>query len=57
MAPLLGVIDLVDDPQRWGYTFRCGLFKASAHDMQRIAQAVRAHLSLPGLAPAEAAAP
>ena len=57
MAPRLGVIDVVNDPQRWGYTFRNGLFKVSAHDMQRIAKAVRAQLSLLGLAPTEAAAP
>jgi EVE domain len=56
IAPLLDALDFVEDRQRWGYKFRFGLFEVSSHDMQRIAQAMRADLALLGLATAEAAA-
>ena len=42
IAPLLGALDFVEDPQRWGHKFRFGLFEVSAADMQRIARAMRA---------------
>ncbi|MBW8721875.1 MAG: EVE domain-containing protein [Polaromonas sp.] len=46
---LLEQFDFVEDPQRWGYKFRFGLFDISDHDMRLIARAMRADLKLLGL--------
>jgi hypothetical protein len=44
IAPLIAQFEFVEDPKRWGYKFRFGLFKISAQDMQLIAQAMGAVL-------------
>lgn len=44
IAPLIEQFDFVEDPTRWGYKFRFGLFKISEHDMRLIAQAMQADL-------------
>jgi hypothetical protein len=44
IAPLISQLEFVDDPQRWGYKFRFGLFKISANDMALIAKAMGAAL-------------
>lgn len=49
ILPLLEQFDFVEDPQRWGYKFRFGLFDISEHDMRLIARAMRADLTLLGL--------
>lgn len=49
IQPLLEQFDFVEDPQRWGYKFRFGLFDISDHDMRLIACAMRADLSALGL--------
>lgn len=46
IAPLLDVLDFVEDRQRWGYQFRFGLFAVGDADMRRIAQAMQAPLHL-----------
>jgi hypothetical protein len=50
IQPLLEQFDFVEDPQRWGYKFRFGLFDISDHDMQLIARAMKADLKVLGLA-------
>lgn len=49
ILPLLEQFDFVEDPQRWGYKFRFGLFDISDHDMRLIARAMRADLKALGL--------
>lgn len=44
IAPLIEQFEFVEDPKRWGYKFRFGLFKINDHDMQLIAQAMQADL-------------
>jgi hypothetical protein len=44
IAPLIEQFEFVEDPKRWGYKFRFGLFKISEHDMHLIAQAMGAAL-------------
>jgi hypothetical protein len=46
IAPLIEQFEFVEDPKRWGYKFRFGLFKISDHDMRLIAQAMQADESL-----------
>jgi hypothetical protein len=46
IAPLIEQFDFVEDPKRWAYKFRFGLFKISDHDMRLVAQAMRADLEL-----------
>lgn len=62
IAPLLDLLEFVEDRQRWGYKFRFGLFEVNDHDMRLIAQAMGAslmalRLTPADLAPSEAAAP
>ena len=49
ILPLLEQFDFVEDPQRWGYKFRFGLFDISDHDMRLIARAMRADVKALGL--------
>jgi hypothetical protein len=49
IQPLLEQFDFVEDPQRWGYKFRFGLFDISDHDMRLIARAMQADLKVLGL--------
>jgi hypothetical protein len=49
ILPLLEQFDFVEDPQRWGYKFRFGLFDISEHDMRLIARAMQADLKALGL--------
>ena len=52
-APILSLLDqfeFIENRQRWGYKFRFGLFEINDHDMRRIAQAMRADLTLSGFA-------
>ena len=42
ILPLLGQLDFIDDPKRWGYKLRFGLFEVSEHDMRLIADAMHA---------------
>ncbi|SFU74469.1 EVE domain-containing protein [Polaromonas sp. YR568] len=49
ILPLLEQFDFVEDPQRWGYKFRFGLFDISDHDIRMIARAMRADLAALGL--------
>ena len=37
IAPLLTKLQFIDDPKRWGYKFRLGLFEVNAHDLRLIA--------------------
>lgn len=46
ITPLLDNFEFIENRQRWGYKFRFGLFDISDHDMQLIAQAMQADLSL-----------
>src|SRR5947208_12188971 len=46
-APILRLIDrfdFVEDPTRWGYKFRFGLFEVDEHDIRLIAGAMNADL-------------
>ncbi len=45
IAPLVEQFEFVDDPKRWGYKFRFGLFKISEHDMRLIAGAMQVDFS------------
>jgi len=49
IAPLLATLEFIDDPKRWGYKFRFGLFDINAHDMRLIGQAMQADLHALGL--------
>ncbi|MDM0113162.1 EVE domain-containing protein [Variovorax sp. J22R133] len=42
ILPLVDQFDFVEDPKRWGYKFRFGLFDISDHDMRLIANAMKA---------------
>jgi hypothetical protein len=42
IAPLLGELEFIEDPKRWGYKFRFGLFEIADADMKRIARAMAA---------------
>lgn len=42
IEPLIAQFDFVEDPQRWGYKFRFGLFEVNAHDFGLIASAMQA---------------
>lgn len=50
IAPLLDLLDFVEDRRHWGQKFRFGLFEVSTHDMALIAQAMRADPHALGLA-------
>lgn len=50
IAPLLDVLEFVEDRTRWGAKFRFGLFAVSDHDMRLIAQAMQADVRSLGLA-------
>jgi EVE domain len=44
-TPILTLIeqfDFVEDPKRWGYKFRFGMFELNEHDMRLIADAMKA---------------
>lgn len=41
IAPLLPQLEFVEDPARWGYKFRVGLFAVNDHDLRLIARAMR----------------
>lgn len=49
IAPLLPMLEFIDDPKRWGYKFRFGLFEINAHDMGLIARALHADAHALGL--------
>ena len=42
ILPLIDHLDFVEDPKRWGYKFRFGLFEISDHDIHLIAGAMNA---------------
>jgi hypothetical protein len=42
ILPLIDQFDFVEDPKRWGYKFRFGLFEVNEHDIRLIANAMRA---------------
>jgi len=44
ILPLIEQFDFVEDPKRWGYKFRFGLFDINDHDMRLIARAMKACL-------------
>jgi len=46
ILPLLDELEFVEDRQRWGYKFRFGLFEIKQADMQRIAQAMQADMTV-----------
>ena len=48
ILPLLDDFEFVEDRSRWGYPFRFGLFKVSAHDMRLIAGAMQVDLGALG---------
>lgn len=50
IAPLLDQLDFVENPQRWGYPFRRGLFEIGVADMRRIASAMQVPWGALGLA-------
>ena len=49
IAPLLASLEFIDDPKRWGYKFRFGLFEVGTQDMRLIAQAMQADTHTLGL--------
>lgn len=49
IAPLLHSLEFIDDPKRWGYKFRLGLFEIDSHDMRLIVQAMHADTRMLGL--------
>ena len=49
IALLLDSLEFIDDPKRWGYKFRFGLFEINAHDLRLIAQAMHADAHTLGL--------
>ena len=49
IAPLLLQLEFIEDPKRWGYKFRFGLFEINTHDMRLIAEATDADQKLLGL--------
>jgi hypothetical protein len=42
ILPLIDQFDFVEDPKRWGYKFRFGLFEVDEHDIRLIAGAMNA---------------
>ncbi len=44
ILPLIDRFDFVEDPTRWGYKFRFGLFEVDEHDIRLIAGAMNADL-------------
>jgi hypothetical protein len=42
ILPLINRFDFVEEPKRWGYRFRFGLFEVNEHDIRLIASAMRA---------------
>jgi EVE domain len=46
IAPLIEKFEFVEDPKKWGYKFRFGLFKISQQDMLLIARAMHADCEL-----------
>ncbi|MGJ7506907.1 EVE domain-containing protein [Variovorax sp. GT1P44] len=42
ILPLIEQFDFVEDPKRWGYKFRFGLFEVNEHDIRLIADAMKA---------------
>lgn len=40
IAPLIGTLDFIPDPKRWGYRFRFGFFEIGGADFARIAAAM-----------------
>ncbi|MDM0105864.1 EVE domain-containing protein [Variovorax sp. J22R24] len=42
ILPLIDRFDFVEDPKRWGYKFRFGLFEVNEHDIRLIAGAMNA---------------
>ncbi len=49
IAPLIEAFEFVEDPKRWGYKFRFGLFEVNDHDMRLIARAMQADTATLGL--------
>ena len=44
ILPLIDQFDFVEDPKRWGYKFRFGLFEVNDHDFHLIAGAMNASI-------------
>jgi EVE domain len=44
IQPLVDELSFITDKTRWGYPFRRGLFKISAHDFERIARSMQVEL-------------
>ncbi|MBT2322476.1 EVE domain-containing protein [Variovorax paradoxus] len=44
ILPLVDHLDFIEDPKRWGYKFRFGLFEISDHDIHLIAGAMNASI-------------
>jgi hypothetical protein len=44
ILPLVDELSFITDKTRWGYPFRRGLFKISAHDFERIARSMKVEL-------------
>lgn len=44
ILPLIDQFDFVEDPTRWGYKFRFGLFEVDEHDIRLIAGAMNADI-------------
>ena len=44
ILPLIDHLDFVEDPKRWGYKLRLGLFEVSDHDIHLIAGAMNASI-------------
>jgi len=42
IRPLIAQLDFIEDPARWGYKFRFGVFKISDHDLEVIRSAMTA---------------
>jgi len=42
ILPLLDQLDFIEDPKRWGYKFRFGMFEVHDHDIRLIANAMGA---------------
>ena len=40
IRPLIEQLDFIEDPARWGYKFRFGVFKISDHDLDVIRSAM-----------------
>jgi hypothetical protein len=49
ILPLIDQFDFVEDPKRWGYKFRFGLFEVDDHDIRLIAEAMNADAHALGL--------